>query len=317
MDLQYYDVVVIGAGAAGLTAAIYSCRRSLRTLVISKDIGGQALFAREIENYPGIPRSSGADIIQKIFEQAQGFGAEITLDEVKSVTKEDEGRFLVKALRGQYLSKAVIIASGKIPRDLKVPGEERFKGSGISYCATCDAPLYRGKRVAVVGDGGYAYDAAILLSKYAAEVLLVSRRKTLLEDEELVGVIDQTKNIILLLGTNVKEVKGTFKVTSIVLESDEKGVFETTVDGVFVEMGFDVSVDAFKGLVELDDKKQIIVDSRNETTVAGVFAAGDVTNTPFKQLVISAADGAKAALSAYEYIQRSAGRSAVVIDWHK
>jgi thioredoxin reductase (NADPH) len=155
------------------------------------------------------------------------------------------------------------------------------------------------------------------LSKYAAEVLLVSRRKTLLEGEELVGVIDQTKNIILLLGTNVKEVKGTFKVTSIVLESGEKGVFETTVDGVFVEMGFDVSVDAFKGLVELDDKKQIIVDSRNETTVAGVFAAGDVTNTPFKQLVISAADGAKAALSAYEYIQRSAGRSAVVIDWHK
>ncbi|MGQ9781211.1 MAG: NAD(P)/FAD-dependent oxidoreductase [Nitrososphaeria archaeon] len=317
MESPLYDVIIIGAGASGLTAGIYSCRRSLKTLIVSKDIGGQALVAKEIENYPGVPRSSGAELIQKIFEQAQRFGAEITLDEVKLVAKEAEGRFKVETRNAKYLSKAVIIASGKVPRDLKVAGEERFKGSGVSYCATCDAPLYRNKKVAVVGDGDFAYDAAIILSKYAAEVLLISKKEALVGERGLLELIKRTKNIVVLLGTSVREIKGTYKVTAVVLESDDKGVYEIGVDGVFVEMGFEVNVEPFKGLVKLDNRKQIVVNNRNETTMEGVFASGDATDTPFKQFVISAAEGAKAALSAYEYIQSLAGRSAVTVDWHK
>lgn len=312
-----YDVVIIGAGVSGLSAGIYTCRRSLKTLIISKDIGGQALIAKGIENYPGIEKSSGADLVQKVLEQAQHFGAEIVLDEVKFIMKKGEGEFLVGTLQGEYWAKAVIIASGKIARDLNVPGEDRFKGSGVSYCATCDAPLYKGKKVLVVGDGNYAYDAAILLSKYASEVHLVTKRKELLGEEETVNLVKEAKNVIIHYDTNVKEVKGTFKVMSVILESVGKNVFELPIDGVFVELGYEIKVEPFKNLVALDERKQIVISSKNETSTQGVFASGDVTNTPFKQFVISASEGAKAALSAYEYIQKISEKSAVTIDWHK
>jgi thioredoxin reductase (NADPH) len=312
-----YDVVIIGAGVSGLTAGIYACRRSLKTLIVSKDIGGQALIAKEIENYPAIEKSSGADLVQKVLEQVQHFGAEIALEDVKLITKKGEGEFLIQTQQGDYWTKAVIIASGKISRDLNVPGEERFKGRGVSYCVTCDAPLYKGKKALVVGDGSYAYDAVILLSRYASEVHFVMKKKELLGEEEDVNLIKEAKNIIIHYGTNVKEVKGTFKVMSVILESNEKNVFELPIDGVFVELGYEIKVEHFKNLVSLDERKQIIISGKNETSTPGVFASGDVTNTPYKQFVISASEGAKAALSAYEYIQKISGRSAVTIDWHK
>jgi thioredoxin reductase (NADPH) len=312
-----YDVVIIGAGVSGLSAGIYTCRRSLKTLIISKDIGGQALIAKEIENYPGIEKSSGADLVEKVLEKAQHFGAEIVLEEVKSITKKGEGEFLIQTMQGEYWAKAVIIASGKIPRDLNVPGEDRFKGRGVSYCATCDAPLYKGRKALVVGDGSYAYDAVILLSKYASEVHFVTKKRELSGEEENVNFIKETKNIIIYYETNVKEVKGTFKVVSAILESNEKNVFELPIDGVFVELGYEIRVEPFKNLVALDERKQIVINGKNETSTPGVLASGDVTNTPFKQFVISASEGAKAALSAYEYIQKISGKPAVTIDWHR
>ncbi|MGD0328839.1 MAG: FAD-dependent oxidoreductase [Nitrososphaeria archaeon] len=311
-----YDVIIVGAGVSGLTAGIYTCRKSLKTLIISKDVGGQALIAKEIENYPGVERTGGADLVQKVLAQAQSFGAEIILDEVESVLKKGEGEFHIQTSHGEYLAKAVIIASGKIPRDLNVPGEDRFKGMGVSYCAICDAPLYKNKKVLVVGDGSYAFDAVILLSKYAKEVHFVLKRKDLPRDQEDINLFEETKNVTIYYDTIVKEVKGTFKVVSVVLESIGKNVFELPVDGVFVELGYEIKVEPFKNLVTLDERKQVVVTGKNETSTSGVFASGDVTNTPFKQFVISASEGAKAALSAYEYVQKISGKPAVTIDWH-
>jgi thioredoxin reductase (NADPH) len=314
---EFYDVIIVGGGAAGLSAGIYACRRKMSTLIITKDIGGQALIAKEIENYPGVEKVSGSELVQKMYEQALGFGAQIILDEVKFVEKVGEGHFRVKALKGEYFSRSIIIAAGKLPRDLKVPGEERFKGAGVSYCATCDAPLYRNKRVIVVGDGDFALDAALLLAKYASEVNLITRKSTLTGDKELVEMVSASPNIKVLYETSVREVKGSFKVDGVVLESKDKGVYTIPVDGVFVEMGYEVNIEPFKEIVTFDERKQIIVNNRNETSTSGVFACGDITNTPYKQLVISAAEGAKAALSAYEYVQRLSGKHAVTIDWHK
>ncbi|MEM3403109.1 MAG: FAD-dependent oxidoreductase [Nitrososphaeria archaeon] len=312
-----YDVIIIGAGIAGLTAGIYAARRGLRTLIISKDIGGQALIAKEIENYPAVDKASGVELVQKAYEQSQKFGAELIIDEVKKVEKEHEGLFRIKVVNSEYLSKAVIIASGKIPQDLGVVGEDKFRGNGLSYCATCDAPLYKNKRVVVVGDGAYAYDAAILLSKYAAEVVLITRRKELSGERELVEAILKSQKIKVLYETKVKGILGTFKVKSITLETSPNIEYNMPTDGLFVEMGYAIKVEPFKDLVDLDERKQVVINNRNETSTSGVFAAGDVTNTPYKQFVISASEGAKAALSAYEYIQRLAGKSAVAIDWHK
>jgi len=314
---EVYDVIIVGGGAAGLSAGIYACRRKMNTLIITKDIGGQALLAKEVENYPGVERVSGMELIQRIYEQALGFGAQIVQDEVTSVEKVGEGRFIVKALKGEYVSRSIIIAAGKLPKDLKVPGEERFKGSGVSYCATCDAPLFKNKRVVVVGDGNFALDAALLLSKYAKEVSLVTRKNLLTGDRDLAEMVSSTPNIKVFYETAVKEVKGTFKVESVVVETSGKGLYELPVDGVFVEMGYEVNIEPFKKVVAFDERKQIVVNNRNETSTPGVFACGDITNTPYKQLVISAAEGAKAALSAYEYVQRLSGKHAVTIDWHK
>ncbi|MBC7091582.1 MAG: FAD-dependent oxidoreductase [Nitrososphaeria archaeon] len=314
---EFYDVIIVGGGAAGLSAGIYACRRKMSTLIITKDIGGQALMAKEIENYPGVEKVSGLELVQKMYEQALGFGAQVIQDEVKLVEKVGEGHFRVKTLKGEYVSRSVIIAAGKVPRDLKVPGEERFKGSGVSYCATCDAPLYRNKRVMVVGDGNFALDAALLLAKYASEVNLITKKSALTGDRELVEMVLASPSIKVFYGTVVKEIKGSFKVDAIVLESHDRGVYTIPVDGVFVEMGYEVNIEPFKDIITFDERKQIKVNNRNETSTSGVFACGDITNTPYKQLVISAAEGAKAALSAYEYVQRLSGKHAVTIDWHK
>ncbi|MEM1986080.1 MAG: FAD-dependent oxidoreductase [Nitrososphaeria archaeon] len=314
---EVYDVIIVGAGISGLSAGIYACRKKMNTLIISKDIGGQALIAKEVENYPGVERTSGAELVQKVYEQALSFGAQIVQDEVISVEKVSEGYFRVRTLKGEYVSRSLIIAAGKLPRDLKVPGEDRFKGSGVSYCATCDAPLFRNKSVIIVGDGNIALDAALLLAKYAKEVNLITRRASLSGDKELIEMVLNTPNIKVLYETSVKEITGTFKVEKVLVETLGKGSYELQVDGVFVELGYEVNIEPFKSLVTFDGRKQIIVNNKNETNTQGVFACGDITDTPYKQLVISAAEGAKAALSAYEYVQRLSGKHAVTVDWHK
>jgi len=294
-----YDTVIVGAGAAGLSAGIFASRLRLRTLIISKDVGGQALLAGSVENYPGIPRSDGWSIVERMLEQAQRFGAEIVIDEVTGISRSAEG-FVIKALGGEYLARTVILASGKLPRDLGIPGEREFRGRGVSHCALCDGPLYRGKKVAVVGDGELAQSSALFLSKYAA-VYLVTKEEMLTGRRELIEEIERAGNVQVVRGAVAREVRGREAVEALVVESEE-GTRELLVDGVFVELGHASGADPFRGIVETDEKGQIIVNAKNETSTPGIFAAGDVTNVPFKQLVIAASEGAKAALSAYEYL---------------
>ena len=306
-----FDVIIIGAGPAGLTAAIYACRRGLKTLVLTKDIGGQITKTLEIENYPGFEKVSGVELAQKMFAQAKEFGAEIKFEGVQKIEKKETG-FTVMAHSTEYETKTIIFAFGKSPRKMDVPGEDEFSGKGVSYCATCDVPFYKGKELAVVGGGNSALDAALLASDICAKVYLIHRRDQFSAEEVLIDRVKNAKNIEILYNTEIKEIRGKEKVSSISIN----GGRELPVDGVLVEIGYIVDRSLAEGLVEIDDKNQIITNNNQETNVDGIFAAGDLTNTPYKQIIISAGEGAKAALSCYNYIQAHSDGKKIINDWH-
>lgn len=313
---DYYDIIIVGAGAAGLTAAIYTTRRALKTLVISKDVGGQAALTTEIENYPAVGLVDGFDLMQKFMADAKKFGAEFKSDEVKEI-KPVAGDFLVKACSSEYRTAAVILAFGLTPRDLGVPGEEKFKAKGVSYCATCDGPLFKGKDVAVVGGGNSALDAAEFLSRITNKVYLVHRRDKFRGDEILVERVKKQKNVEIIFNHQVKEIKGSDKVESVVVAdvNDESKTKELKVQGVFIEAGYLAKTDWLKDLVEFGDKNNIVVNRNNETKTPGIFAAGDVTDIEYKQIIISGGEGAKAALQAYKYLQTTKGIAGAGTDW--
>jgi len=304
MQKNIYDVVIIGAGAAGMTAAIYTSRRMLKTLVISKDLGGQATMAVEVENYPGFDEAiSGFEIMQKFNRQAKKFGVEFVYNEVSEIQPKNNF-FKIRTNEQEYQAQSIILAFGLTPCDLGVLGEEKFKGKGVSYCATCDALFYKNKNVSVIGGGNAALDATFLLSKIAKKVYLIHRRNEFRGDEILIQKIKKQKNVQFVLNSIVKEIKGNEFVESIIINKiEEKNEEEIKVDGVFVEVGYEVKADFVKNLVNLDKKNQIIANKNCQTSYPGIFAAGDVTDTFYKQIVISAGEGAKAALSAYKYIQ--------------
>lgn len=301
-----YDLIIIGSGPAGLTAAIYAARRALKVLVLGKETGGQAVYASKVENYPGLGLVPGFELMQKIAEQAKTVGAEIIATEVREILKGGE-KFEIKDKDGEvFEGKAVILAFGAVPRKLGIPDEDRFKGCGISYCATCDAPFYKNKVVAVVGGGNAALDAAILLSKFAKKVYLIHRRDGFRAEEARINEIKSLSNVEIVLSSEVKGLGGDKKICSLAIESVSGGEKrEVEVNGVFVEIGHIVESDFVKKLVALDENQQIIINQKNETNFSGVFAAGDATIVPYKQIIIAAGEGAKAALSAYAYLQKT------------
>jgi thioredoxin reductase (NADPH) len=306
-----YDVVIIGGGPAGLTAALYSSRRGLKTIVISKDIGGQVTRATEIENYPGIDKISGVQLAMDIMNQAKKFGAEFDFDEVTKISKEDK-EFTVSTTKKQIKTLTVILAFGKKPQELGVEGEDRLKGRGVSYCATCDVPFFKDKILAVVGGGNSALDAALYSSSVARKVYLIHRRDQFRGDEVLVKKVSSTKNIEILYNSQVEKIAGKDKVEEIILSNGDKIV----VDGIIIEVGFYIDRSIVEKLVKMDETNQIEIDKFQATSEKGVFAAGDLTTTPFKQIVIASAEGAKAALSAYDYIQKLKGKKGILADWH-
>lgn len=311
-----YDVVIVGAGAAGLTAAIYASRRALRTLVISQDIGGQAATTEEIENYPGVDFSDGPSLTNKFRMQAEKFGTEVRLDEVTKIEKQLDGTFTVHTPTQTVHTRTVIIAYGLSHKHLDVPGEKEFSHHGVSYCATCDAPLYKNKPVAVVGGGNSAMDAALLLAKLTPEVHLVVRGPALKGEAIMMEKVSAVKNIQIHLNTFPMAILGEKNVTGLKIAGAD-GTNEKTlaVQGVFVEIGFVVKTDLVRGLVALDKRNQIIITPENQTDVPGIFAAGDITTITHKQIVISAGEGAKAALKAYDYLQKQAGKPTIPTDW--
>lgn len=318
MPEDNYDCIIIGAASAGLTAALYLARQSARTLVISKDIGGQALLTDDIENYPGFNQISGFELMNKFQQQAASYGAKFVYDEVTSVNKLDNGSFSVSTRNQEFTSTALILAFGKTPRNLDVTGEEMFRGRGVSYCAVCDGPLYKKKQIAVVGIGEHVMQAAVYLSSLASKLYVVYKGSRINPDDELYAQLNQKDNVEFLVNHSVEKIEGEMAVKSVSVKSNLKDNPESKVlqvDGLFVEMGYVARTDFVKDLVELTRNNEIITDKLGLTSQQGVFAAGDVTDIPYKQAVISAGQGSAAALSAYNYIQKKMGRTAVKSDW--
>jgi len=310
-----YDAIIIGAGSAGLTASIYASRRTLKTLVISQDIGGQAGTANDIENYPGLGLISGAELMMKFQTQAKKFGAEFLSDEVIKIEKSKD-KFLVKTSGKEFETLTVILAAGLAHRHLDVPGEEKLIGRGISFCATCDAPLYKNKVTAVVGGGNSALDAVLLLSKFCPKVYLVHRREEFTGEEIVIKQIKEAKNIELILNATVEKFEGKDRLEKMIVKNlKDNAQKELAVQGVFIEVGFIAKTDWLGNLVKLDEKKQVIINDKCETSQPGVLAAGDLTTTSYKQVVISAGEGAKAALSAYKYLQDKGLIRGASVDW--
>jgi thioredoxin-disulfide reductase len=302
-----YDVIIIGSGPAGMTAGIFAVRREMKTLIIGKELGGQLVWANEIENYPGFETIKSFELIQRIKQQTEKAGVEFKDDEVKQVEKAADGTFIVYTNRESFAAKTVIVAMGLSPRRLAVPGEIEHNGQGVSYCANCDGPFYKNKRVAVIGGGNSALDAAELMSKIASQVYLIHRNETFKAFDTLVDEVKNRDNVEIIFNTEIKNIAGAGKVDKIiVLDRQTQSEREIELDGVFVEVGRIASTDLVGEFVERNDKNQIIVNKNMETKTPGLFAAGDVTDCTFKQITIAMGEATTAALMAYQYIQMKA-----------
>lgn len=301
-----YDVVIIGGGPAALTAGIYSARKKLNALLLAQKIGGeQVLNIWTLENYPGIKSISGRDFMAVLQKQAQSFNLPIQEGEEALELLKKNNNFLITTKRGQYEARAIVIASGKTPRHLGISGEKEFEGKGVSFCSICDAPLFGGKEVAVIGGGNAGLDSALDLAKYATKIYVLEFGPKIIGDEDTQEKLKKTEKVDFFVNAAVKEIKGEKFVTGLVYEDRATGQQkELKVRGVFVHIGSVTSAEFAKGLVELNSAGEIVIDHKtNQTSVEGVFAAGDVTDIPWKQIVIAAGEGAKAALSAYQYLQ--------------
>ncbi|MCL5665877.1 MAG: FAD-dependent oxidoreductase [Candidatus Thermoplasmatota archaeon] len=318
MEHRQFDVIIVGGASAGLSAALYTSRQGLSTLVITKDIGGQALLADYIENYPGIMSVGGSALMESMKKQAEKYGTEFLYEELQELHYAEQSCFEIKTNKDSYETCALILAFGKTPRDLGVPGEHELKGKGVSYCAVCDGPLFRNKDVAVVGSGIPALDAGNLLVNIARKIYMIQRTETPIGDSETVNNLIKTGKVEFVNSTKVVGIKGEGKVgalDTVRIGSNEHR--EINVEGVFVEMGYVTKTEFLRGMVEMNGLGEIIVSKDCSTSMPGIFAAGDVTDIPYKQAVISAGMGATAALSAYNYVQRIKGRPVVKNDWKK
>jgi len=309
---KIYDVIIIGAGAAGLTAAIYTGRRELNTLILTKDVGGQAATTDEIENWPGEMSILGPDLMNKFKAQAEKWGAKIEFSEIKEIKKEKD-HFVLKADGNEYKALTVILGFGLEHRKLGIPGEKEFIGKGVSFCATCDGPLFKGKTIGVVGGGNSSLDAVEYLSKLAEKVYMFIRKDSFNPNAETVLVdtihdLEKQGKVEIIWNTEVKEIKGETLIKSASLFNNKTNeTKDLALNGIFIEIGMIPQTEVIKGLIDLDERGQIVIDQGCNTSVPGIFVVGDVTISPYKQLVTSAGEGCKAALSAYSYIQKQKG----------
>ncbi|MFA5156733.1 MAG: FAD-dependent oxidoreductase [Candidatus Omnitrophota bacterium] len=295
-----YDLIIIGAGPAGITAAVYAARKRIKQLVISMDIGGQAAWSGDIENYTGYQFISGPELAAKFEEHMRKF--EIELKEQETVTQvlRSGDKILVKTNKTEYAAASVIIASGKRTRELGVPGETEFKNKGLTYCATCDAPLFSGKNVAVIGGGNSALDAAIQLMRIAKHVYIINIAAALTGDAIMQEQVNTSPLVTVINNSQVTAVLGDKMVSAIQIKKE--GRIETIpLEGIFVEIGL-IPNSEFASSIEKNQLGEIKVNCRNETSIEGIFAAGDVTDVPEKQIIIAAGEGSKAALSVFRYL---------------
>ena len=294
-----YDVIIIGGGPAGLTAGIYCTRYELKTLVIAKEVGGTLATAPHVDNWPGIPDVTGYDLMKKVEGHAKSLGVEIKMEEAHGIKKEGD-KFVVDTIDHKHEAKAVIIATGQERRKLNVPGEEEFDGKGVSYCATCDGPMYKGATVGVVGGSDSAAKEALLLADYAKKVYILYRKAEIRAEPVTKKQVAANQKIEVIPNVNVVKIVGGKMMTGVELDNGDK----MELEGLFIEIGGVPASQLAEGLgAEVDDKKNdIVIGEDYGTKVPGLFAAGDVTRT-WEQGVVAAAGGAVAAFSAYKYVK--------------
>lgn len=301
-----YDLIIIGAGPAGMTAAIYAARRKIKFLILSLDIGGQMGWSSEVDNYPGLPDTTGIEIVNRFNKHLKDYNIKVKLGEVVKLSKR--GKIcVIKTKKGVYETKAVIVACGKKPKKLGVPGEEEFINKGISYCATCEAPLYKDKRVVVIGGGNAGLEAALFLAKHAKKVYILEMQPKLGGEPYLKDRVLADKKISVITGAKTKEVLGNKFISGLKYEKqDEEKILK--IEGIFVEIGLITEVSFTNVKKNKWDEIMIFRSTKtheeNLTSLPGVFAAGDVTDIPSKQIVAAAGEGCKAVLAAFDYIHK-------------
>lgn len=308
-EQHVYDLVIIGAGPAGLSAALYAKRAMLDTVVIEQEaVGGQVIITSDIDNYPGVPHTDGFSLIDAMQRQAEDLGAKISITNVEKVVKNEEtGLFTVQTPAGNLETKTVIVAGGATPRHAGFEGEEAFAGHGVSYCATCDGMFYRGKKVYVIGGGNSAGEEALFLTRFADKVDIIVRKDHMRAQAAVLNELEENPKVTIRYLTSVTAVDGGMMLKEVTLRDNSTG--ETYVEsydeggfGVFVFVGRVPATQLLEGMVELDAAGYVVADERMATKTPGLFVAGDLRQKPLRQIVTAAADGAIAATSASAYL---------------
>lgn len=295
-----FDILIVGAGPAGLSAAIYGARAGKTVIVIEAlRYGGQIVNSTEVENFPGIKKISGFEFATNLYEQAKSFGVEVVSMEVTEILERNDHVKVVKGKKKEYEAKTVILATGVKRKLLHVPREKELTGAGVSYCATCDGMFFRGKKVAVVGGGNTALEDAIYLSDLCEQVTIIHRRNKFRGEEHLINILKQKANIDFLMDMRIVELIGEPMLESIVVQKmDGQGQQTIEVSGLFIAIGYEPANQAFANVVELDEYGFVIAGEDTKTSAEGIFAAGDGRTKSVRQLTTATSDGAVAAISA-------------------
>lgn len=314
--VQEYDVIVVGAGPAGLSAGIFVARQKISCLVVSKDLGGQLNLIPRLENYPGMMMSSGTLLAKTLENQYLVFGGDIAYDTVERIDETEVG-LKVETTRSEYLTKTIVLAPGKVPNNLGLENESQFANRGVHYCTKCDAPFYQGRTTATVGVGGYLIESGILLSRMASKVYLIYKGGGLGGDKEAIELIKKKENIELVPNTSIKSISGNNTLQQITVVNNLGTEKTISVDGLFIEMGSKINLDFVRDLVKINQRGEIEVTEGGKTSNPAIFAAGDATCIPYKQIISACGDGAAAGLSAFNYVEKLKGKSGVRADWKK
>jgi len=314
--LQEFEIVIVGAGPAGLSAGIYVARQNVSCLIISKDLGGQMNLIPRLENYPGAIMTSGQILAKTLETQYLSFKGEIVYDTIEKID-ESEGGFKIKTTRSEYAAKSVVLAPGKVPNMLGLENESDYFNKGIHYCTKCDAPFYQGRTTASVGVGNYLLESGLLLSRMASKMYLILRGAKLAGDKDLVAAIENNKNIEIVTQSSVKAISGNSVLQQITIVDSSGAEKVLDVDALFIEMGTKINLDYVKHLVKINTKGEIEIESGGMTSHPAIFAAGDATTIPYKQIIVACGDGSNAGLSAFNYLEKLKGKPGVRADWKK
>ena len=314
--MKEFEIIIVGAGPAGLTAGIYVARQNVSCLIISKDLGGQMNLIPRLENYPGAIMTSGQILAKTLETQYLSFKGEIVYDTVEKID-EFEGGFKIKTTRSEYAAKSVVLAPGKVPNMLGLENESDYFNKGIHYCTKCDAPFYQGRITASVGVGNYLLESGMLLSRMASKMYLILKGARLAGDKDLVAAIENNKNIEIVPQSSVKAISGNSVLQQITIVDSSGAEKVLDVDALFIEMGSKINLDYVKHLVKINTKGEIEIESGGGTSHPAIFAAGDATTIPYKQIIVACGDGSNAGLSAFNYLEKLKGKPGVRADWKK